>query len=160
MITPSKIESKVEMNSTKRKTKGIPDLVDKHVGKQLRSRRSLMGLSQEKLAEAVGVTFQQVQKYERGTNRISASRLYTFSKILNVSIDFFYDGMQENNSATGMSDNDQESFDPSAGASNPPENIMSKKETIDLLKAYYSIDDDKKRKELLNLVKSMAKNLS
>lgn len=150
------------MTNTKRKTKGIPDLVDKHVGKQLRTRRSIMGLSQEKLAEAVGVTFQQVQKYERGTNRISASRLYTFSKILNVSIDFFYEGMDEvsNNNAIGMSDNEQDSFDASAATSNPPEDLMSKKETIDLLKAYYSIEDNKKRKELLNLVKSMAKNLS
>ncbi len=150
------------MTNTKRKTKGIPDLVDKHVGKQLRTRRSIMGLSQEKLAEAVGVTFQQVQKYERGTNRISASRLYTFSKILNVSIDFFYEGMDgvSNNNAIGMSDNEQDSFDAPAATSNPPEDLMSKKETIDLLKAYYSIEDNKKRKELLNLVKSMAKNLS
>ena len=154
----------MEMINTKRKTKGIPDLVDKHVGKQLRNRRSIMGLSQEKLATAVGVTFQQVQKYERGTNRISASRLYTFSKILNVSIDFFYQGIEEwssaNGNAIGMSDNAQESFQGAPAISSPPEDIMSKKETIDLLKAYYSIDDTKKRKELLNLVKSMAKNLS
>ncbi len=150
--------------NTKRKTKGIPDLVDKHVGQQLRNRRSLMGLSQEKLAEAVGVTFQQVQKYERGTNRISASRLYTFSKILNVSIDFFYEGMQDLTSragtkASGMSDNGQEGFN-STAPSSPPENLMSKKETIDILKAYYSIENDKKRKEFLTLIKSMAKNLS
>ncbi len=150
--------------NTKRKTKGIPDLVDKHVGQQLRNRRSLMGLSQEKLAEAVGVTFQQVQKYERGTNRISASRLYTFSKILNVSIDFFYEGMQDLTSragtkASGMSDNGQEGLN-STAPSSPPENLMSKKETIDILKAYYSIENDKKRKEFLTLIKSMAKNLS
>ena len=75
-----------------RKTKGTADEIDKHVGLRIRNRRVLMGLSQEKLADAVGVTFQQVQKYERGTNRVSASRLYTFSKILGVKIDFFYSG--------------------------------------------------------------------
>ncbi len=123
-----------------------------------------MGLSQEKLAESVGVTFQQVQKYERGTNRISASRLFTFSKILDVSIDFFYQGMDNNeklSSLHGMSDNDQEGFDStSANIKKIPENLMSKKETIDVLKAYYSIEDEKKRKDFLTLIKSMAKNLS
>ncbi|MGH1455301.1 MAG: helix-turn-helix domain-containing protein [Alphaproteobacteria bacterium] len=152
------------MTDKQRKTKGIPDTIDKHVGKQLKSRRSLLGLSQEKLAESVGVTFQQVQKYERGTNRISASRLFTFSKILDVSIDFFYQGMDNNeklSSLHGMSDNDQEGFDStSANIKKIPENLMSKKETIDVLKAYYSIEDEKKRKDFLTLIKSMAKNLS
>lgn len=146
----------------KRKTKGIPDNVDKHVGKQLRNRRTLMGLSQESLADAVGVTFQQVQKYERGTNRISASRLYSFSKILDVSIDFFYDGMDSSSKkALGMADNDQEAFGADISKiKKVPENLMSKKETLDLLRAYYSVDDTKRRKEILALVKSMAKNLS
>ncbi len=154
----------MDMTDKQRKTKGIPDTIDKHVGKQLKSRRSLLGLSQEKLAESVGVTFQQVQKYERGTNRISASRLFTFSKILDVSIDFFYQGMDNNeklSSLHGMSDNDQEGFDStSANIKKIPENLMSKKETIDVLKAYYSIEDEKKRKDFLTLIKSMAKNLS
>ncbi len=154
----------MDMTDKQRKTKGIPDTIDKHVGKQLKSRRSLLGLSQEKLAESVGVTFQQVQKYERGTNRISASRLFTFSKILDVSIDLFYQGMDNNeklSSLHGMSDNDQEGFDStSANIKKIPENLMSKKETIDVLKAYYSIEDEKKRKDFLTLIKSMAKNLS
>lgn len=152
------------MTNQIRKTKGTPDIVDKHVGKQLKNRRSLLGLSQEKLAESVGVTFQQVQKYERGTNRISASRLYTFSKILDVSIDFFYEGIDnepQGKKSFGMSDNEQAEFSgPNAKTKQVPENFMAKKETIALLRAYYSIEDEKKRKDLLTLVKSMAKNLS
>ncbi len=150
------------MVEAKKKTKGIPDHIDKHVGQRLRSRRTLMGLSQEKLAESIGVTFQQVQKYERGTNRVSASRLYSFSKILNVSIDYFYDGMEElKKPITGMSDNEQEGFDVSQiKGKKIPENIMNRKETIDLTKAYYSVEDEQRRKEILKLVKSMAKNLS
>src|SRR4051812_16255430 len=79
------------MATQTRKTKGTPDPVDVHVGQRLRVRRSLMGLSQEKLAESIGLTFQQIQKYERGMNRISAGRLYQFSKILDVPVTYFYD---------------------------------------------------------------------
>lgn len=88
---------------TKRNTKGKPDSVDIHVGDQLRARRTLIGLSQEKLAVAVGLTFQQVQKYERGKNRISAGRLYQFSHILEVSIDYFYEGLATGEAALQLS---------------------------------------------------------
>jgi len=150
------------MVETKKKTKGIADHIDKHVGQKLRSRRTLMSLSQEKLAESIGVTFQQVQKYERGTNRVSASRLYSFSKILDVSIDYFYSGLEDVKKPTkGMSDNEQDGFDVSQiKGKQIPEDIMNRKETIDLTKAYYSVQDEQKRKEILKLVKSMAKNLS
>ena len=145
------------MIEQKRKTKGIPDLVDKHVGKQLRNRRMLMGLSQEKLAEAVGVTFQQIQKYERGANRISASRLFSFSKVLNVSIDYFYIGLDEDVIA---SNDDAENM-----ASKPievkgkiiPEDLLAEKETLDLIRAFYSVTDESVRRDMLRLVKSMAK---
>ncbi len=150
-----------------RKTKGIPDTVDKHVGKQLRSRRTLLGLSQEKLAEFIGVTFQQVQKYERGTNRVSASRLFSFSKILDVSIDYFYEGLDScggaKNASLGMSDNPQESFGDSTSAKqgvNIPEDIFSKKETLDLIRTYYSIEDPKTRADILKFIKSMVKNIT
>ncbi|PCJ97290.1 MAG: transcriptional regulator [Zetaproteobacteria bacterium] len=151
-----------------RKTKGIPDTIDKHVGKQLRSRRTLLGLSQEKLAEYIGVTFQQVQKYERGTNRVSASRLYSFSKILDVSIDYFYEGIGTSGSSKtgvhGMSDNAQESFGGASISSkqskNIPEDIFSKKETLDLIRTYYSIDDPKTRLDILKFIKSMVKNVA
>jgi len=74
-----------------RKTKGKPNSMDEHVGARLRLRRGLIGLSQEKLAEAIGLTFQQIQKYERGTNRISAGRLHDLSRILDVPVSYFFD---------------------------------------------------------------------
>ncbi len=149
----------------KKKTKGLPDFVDKHVGKQLKNRRSLLGISQEKLADAVGVTFQQVQKYERSANRISASRLYNFSKVLEVSIDYFYDGLdlsgKKSTAASGMSDNAQEDFGSAPVKSDTlPEDVMNKKETLDLVRTYYSVNDQKKRKEMLKFLKTMAKNIS
>ncbi|MBI1300445.1 MAG: helix-turn-helix domain-containing protein [Alphaproteobacteria bacterium] len=143
------------------KTKGIPDTIDKHVGKQLRNRRTLLGLSQEKLADYVGVTFQQVQKYERGSNRISASRLFSFSKILDVSIDYFYDGLDLGNKnkviAAGMSDNDQQAF---TGSSQLPEDIFKRKETIDLVRTYYAVEDETERKDILKIIKSMVKKVA
>ncbi len=155
------------MVSEKRKTKGMPDDIDRHVGRQLKNRRSLLGISQEKLADAVGVTFQQVQKYERGANRISASRLFSFSRILDVSIDFFYEGIESNNNSKnhknlGMSDNDQDESDtkPTSKASILTEDIMSKKETLDLVRTYYSVENPKQRKEMLKFLKTMAKNIS
>lgn len=135
----------------KRKTKGTPDPVDVHVGQRLRVRRSLLGLSQEKLAESIGLTFQQIQKYERGMNRISAGRLYQFSKILDVPIAYFFEqfGFADNQNARyGMADNEQEEF----GAGD----LMQDKETLDLIRAYYSINDPKMRKDIYKFVKSMA----
>lgn len=136
------------------KRKGRANSVDEHVGAQLRQRRSLMGMSQEKLAEQVGITFQQIQKYENGANRISASRLYQFSKILDTSINFFFEGYgaNVNSLAFGMSDNDQASFE-------GQEDIMSRKETLELIRVYYSIESPKLRKDLFKLVKSMAESL-
>lgn len=81
-------------NST-RKTKGKVDEIDVHVGSRLKVRRSLLGLSQEKLAKTIGLTFQQIQKYERGLNRISAGRLYIFALILEVPVAYFYEGLPE-----------------------------------------------------------------
>lgn len=135
------------------KTKGTADEVDKYVGSRVRMQRTILGLSQEKLADFVGVTFQQVQKYERGANRISASRLLSFSKILQVPVSYFFEGMEEtsNLKKIGFAEDAQETFD---GDDN---NILSKKETLDLLKAYYSEKDAKKRKEIVKFVKSMSK---
>ncbi len=75
--------------------------VDVHVGKQLRMQRIVMGLSQEALAKAVGITFQQVQKYERGINRMSASRLFDFSRVLSVPVSYFFEGYESSNPSTG-----------------------------------------------------------
>ncbi len=135
--------------------KGVPNPVDVHVGQRIRARRSLMGISQEKLAMAVNLTFQQIQKYERGANRVSASRLYQFGKILNVPVAYFFEqyGEPQDKPVTyGLSDNDQESF--AYG------DILHAKETLDLIRVYYSIPDPQKRKDLFKVIKSMAENIA
>src|SRR5690606_9876708 len=115
-------------------------------------RRALLGMTQEKLADAVGITFQQVQKYENGANRISAGRLFEFSGILDVPVDYFYDGAKgAKKSVLGMADNDQ--------ASLGSDDVMQRKETLELIRVYYSIHSPKLRKDLFNLVKSMAESL-
>ncbi len=136
---------------------GTPRPVDVHVGGRLRLRRTLMGMSQEKLGDAVGLTFQQIQKYERGANRIGASRLYQLSLILDVPVSFFFDEMPDSiavrTSAShppalgGLSDQTREAFqaDP-----------MAKRETLELVRAYYRITDPKVRKRLFELTKSVA----
>ena len=124
---------------SQRKTKGTPDNVDVHVGQRLRVRRSLLGMSQEKLAEAVGLTFQQVQKYERGINRISAGRLFQFSKILDVPVAYFYDqlGGEPSDASYGLADNEQEAFGEGSN-----DDIMQSKETIDLVRYYYQLNKE------------------
>lgn len=139
-----------------RKSKGTPDPIDVHVGQRLRVRRSLLGLSQEKLAESIGLTFQQIQKYERGMNRISAGRLFQFSKILDVPVSYFYDQLigaakTYSSGSYGMADNDQDSF--TAG------DLMQNKETLDLVRAYYTIENPEIRKDILKFVKSMANRI-
>lgn len=140
------------MNAVKRKTKGVADPVDKHVGHRLRVRRSLMGMSQERLAEAIGLTFQQIQKYERGTNRVSAGRLFQFSRILEVPIPYFFEqfgnDFEQGEASYGFSDNEQEEFQ--------GEDLMQRKETLDLVRVYYSIPDANARKDIYKFVKSMA----
>ena len=137
---------------------GVPNPVDVHVGTRIRQRRSLIGVSQEKLAESVGITFQQIQKYERGSNRVSASRLFQFSKILDVPVSYFFEqftGEMKSESLPaaeyGFADNEQESF--------VSEGVLYQKETLDLIKVYYSIPDPKLRKDLMRVVKTMAENM-
>lgn len=141
-----------KMDATKKK--GRANSIDEHVGLQLRQRRALLGFSQEKLAEQVGITFQQIQKYENGANRVSASRLYEFSKVLDIPVAFFFDnyGSNENRVSYGFGESDQAGFE---GA----EDVMKRKETLELIRVYYSIENPKLRKDLFKLVRSMAENL-
>ncbi len=129
---------------------GDPRPVDVHVGGRVRVRRTLLGMSQEKLGVAVGLTFQQIQKYERGANRIGASRLFELSRILDVPISFFFEGITTagKHGRAGLSDQGQEPFkrDP-----------LAKRETLELVRAYYKISDPKVRKRLFELVKSISK---
>jgi len=138
---------------------GKPRPVDVHVGSRVRQRRTLLGMSQEKLGEAVGLTFQQIQKYERGTNRIGASRLYEFSQILDVPPAYFFDEMPEEavkgakgkKAKKGLSDTGQAAF--SGEAADP----LIKRETLELVRAYYKISDPKVRKRLFELTKAVAR---
>lgn len=131
---------------------GVPSPVDIHVGSRVRLRRTLLGLSQEKLGEAVGLTFQQIQKYERGANRIGASRLFEFSRILDVPVSFFFDDMSDRvagadgAAAAGMADQAQASLEPDP---------LTRRETLELVRAYYRISDPQIRKRLFELTKSL-----
>lgn len=137
-----------------------PNPVDVFVGQKLKSRRNLNGITQENLAEAAGITFQQVQKYEKGRNRLSASRLFQFARVLDVPVAYFFDGFSATDShiglAGGFADNDQAPFE--ADTEDSPTDIMNRKETIDLVRIYYTITDVKLRKDFLKILKQMSKN--
>lgn len=129
----------------RRKTisKDGPDPVDIHVGVRLRQRRTLLGMSQEKLAAAFGVSFQQIQKYERGTNRVSASRLHQLTRILNVPVGYFFEGMADasRNGAAAHPAHDGE--------------MVASRETLELVRAYYRIEDPTIRRRLVDLLRSL-----
>jgi transcriptional regulator with XRE-family HTH domain len=121
--------------------------IDLHLGRRLRRRRRLLGLTQQQLANAVGIRFQQVQKYECGANRISAARLWQLSLALEVSVAYFYDGLSE--TKTGR---DRESS-PGLAEGRSGE-ILARKETMDLIRAYYQLGE-RPRRRLLDLAKSL-----
>jgi len=129
--------------------------VDVHVGMRVRQRRTLLGMSQEKLGEAVGLTFQQIQKYERGANRIGSSRLYEFSKVLDVPVSYFE--MPANvlvgrgGRGRGRKGGLGEEGTPFEDEKDP----LAKRETLELVRAYYKIDEDKVRKRIFEMVKAV-----
>ncbi len=125
----------------------MTDNTDLHVGKRLRRRRRLLGLTQQELANQVGVRFQQIQKYECGANRMTSSRIYDLSRALNVAVQYFFDGLDGDdllaaNDATGM-DGD----------------ILSQKETLELVRAYYRLSE-RPRRRLLELAKALESDQS
>lgn len=130
--------------------------IDLHVGNRLRTRRTLLGLSQTVLAEAIGLTFQQVQKYERGANRISASRLYDLSQVLGVDMAYFFDEMDQ---ATKKASPAQVGRRKSAQSSKTDignDDPLHKRETLELVRAYYRISDPGIRTQLRKLIESTA----
>jgi DNA-binding XRE family transcriptional regulator len=133
---------------------GSANPVDVHVGKRMRLRRTLLGMSQEKLGEAIGLTFQQVQKYERGANRIGASRLFDLSRVLDVPVSFFFDDMAD--AVQGQSPVNVIK----GGAVQPDTHVepdpMVKRETLELVRAYYSITEPTVRKRVYELAKALA----
>lgn len=124
--------------------------VDMHVGKRLRARRRLLGLTQEVLAGAVSIRFQQIQKYESGANRISASRLWALAKALDVPVSYFFEGMN------GHEPEVEYVFKNENGRAGPPvADLLDEKETIDLVRYYYQLNKEP-RKRLLDLAKAMS----
>ncbi|HHI70808.1 MAG TPA: XRE family transcriptional regulator [Rhodobacteraceae bacterium] len=107
--------------------------VDVHVGKRIRHRRWIVGMTQQQLAEKVGIKFQQIQKYETGMNRVSASRLWDVARVLGVPISFFFDGIEENDSE-------------STSETDAPADIMASKEALELIRSYYSIPKNQRRR--------------
>lgn len=124
-----------------------PHPIDVHVGSRLRLRRTLLGLSQEKLGEAVGITFQQLQKYERGTNRISASRLYHLSQVLEVPVSFFFDDMPTGGPEPAGSQQIQ------VPSETDEIEALAKRETLELVRAYYRIQSPAVRRRAFDLIK-------
>lgn len=146
----------VELRSDGTK-KGIPRPVDVHVGGRVRQRRTLLGMSQEELGEALGVTFQQVQKYERGSNRVSASRLFQISKILEAPINFFFDDMPEE---IGKSVSKRVFLRSNKRLKTFTRDPLTSRETLELVRIYYRIIDPKVRKRFYELAKSLANSAS
>jgi len=122
-----------------------PDPIDIHVGSRVRLRRTLLGLSQQKLGDALGLTFQQIQKYEKGANRIGSSRLYKLSRIMDVPVSFFFAEMPT----------DDKIGNPILPEAAFEQKQLTKRETLELVRAYYQITDPRVRKRIFELVKAV-----
>ena len=145
---------KARKSSGRMASKGHPNPVDVHVGSRVRMRRTLLGLSQETLADSLGLTFQQVQKYERGTNRVSSSRLFDLCRILKVPVAYFFDEMA----------GDVAKQSPGALQGKAPSLIeldqdpAARRETLELVRAYYKIPDQAVRKRITDLARALARS--
>jgi transcriptional regulator with XRE-family HTH domain len=120
--------------------------VDEHVGKRIRRRRRLLGVTQQQLAERVGIKFQQIQKYETGANRVSASRLWDIADALEVQVSFFFEGLPARDGA------EAETADGAA------EDLFDDKEALDLVRSYYAIPENQRRRlfELARVLSDVA----
>ena len=128
-----------------------PHPVDVHVGRRLRLKRTILGLSQEAVGKEIGVTFQQIQKYERGINRMGASRLYDFAKALGVPVSYFFEGFGEYANEAGAV----------LGAAEPEaarfeHEKINNRETLEVMRAYYRIKNPSVRKRIIELIKAFA----
>lgn len=127
--------------------------IDTYIGKRLRLRRTMMGLSQEAVAKAVGITFQQVQKYEKGVNAMNARRLVEFARFMNVPVAYFFDGLVDSDAGTGSHmggfAETAEAFDHGS---------PSDRESLEMMKAFKRISEQSVRKRLSDLVRAIAEN--
>jgi len=135
-----------------------PDPIDIHVGQRMRLRRTMLGKSQDQMARALGVSFQQVQKYERGTNRISASRLFDVSRFLNVPVSYFFEDLTED----AVAARDEEVKVTFANANDPIPGIeddpMKRTESLELIQTYWRLPTDIVRGRVLEMLKSLVRS--
>jgi transcriptional regulator with XRE-family HTH domain len=133
--------------------KKLPNLIDEHVGGRVRMRRMTLGMSQEKLADALGITFQQVQKYEKGANRVSASRLHHISHILQVSVPFFFEGAPQ-----VPAHHEDLGAAPSPAAPSPAyvTEFLASSDGLALIKAFTQIKQPRLRRSIVNVVENIA----
>ncbi|GLU26377.1 MULTISPECIES: helix-turn-helix domain-containing protein [Brucella/Ochrobactrum group] len=126
-----------------------PNPIDVHVGSRIRLRRNMLGLSQEKLGESLGITFQQIQKYEKGTNRVGASRLQAISSILTVPVSFFFEDAPGSSATTpgGFAEDNEATY---------VVDFLNSNEGVQLTRAFTKISDPKVRRKIIDLVKSLA----
>jgi len=122
---------------------GVPNPIDVHVGARIRMRRLLLGMNQETLANKLGLTFQQVQKYEGGANRVSASRLSAMAEILGVPISYFFGDLRPDDAEVSAADRQWREH-------------LQKPETIELIRLYYAIPDPQVRRHFLDMTKTLA----
>ncbi|MGO1118558.1 helix-turn-helix domain-containing protein [Rhodovibrionaceae bacterium A322] len=126
--------------------------IDIHVGNRLRQRRVAVGLTQDKLAKAIGITFQQIQKYERGMNRIVASRLFELAKVLKIDVGYFFLELPDETQAA------QENHDTTNGTAKSLSDMMTERETLSLVRAYHQIENPVVRRQIVDLLKSLSPN--
>ena len=122
---------------------GVPNPIDVHVGNRIRMRRLLLGMNQETLANALGLTFQQVQKYEGGANRVSASRLSAMAEILGVPISYFFGDLRLDDAEVSPEDQRWREY-------------LQRPETIEFIRLYYAIPDPRARRQFLEMTKTLA----
>ncbi len=152
---------KSKKSSRGRTPSGQPNPIDIHVGNRIRLRRSILGWSQEKLAAMLGLTFQQVQKYERGSNRVGASRLWDIGNVMNVPINFFFEDMDKNvasQSPRVFSSSETEPLRLNEISDDIDMDPMKRQETLELVKAYYKINNRKTAKILYDLIIALSKS--
>ena len=150
-MKPAKVQDEAEDGDPEERNARRANPVDYHVGGRVRLRRMLLGMSQEKLGECLGLTFQQVQKYEKGVNRIGASRLFDLAHVLGVPVQFFYDEMPAGSAAAshagGFSETHAETY---------VVDFLGSREGLELNKAFAKIQDPKVRRALVELARSLA----
>ncbi len=145
--------SRVRRRAKKQTSRG-PNSIDIHVGSRVRLRRNQLGLTLMTLAKAVGVTYQQLQKYERGVNRVGASRLFNLSRVLGVPISYFFEDLSP--AAAGARKRRARGLSEVPAAVLEPDSL-SKPETVELIRAYYRVKDPGLRKRVLDLLQALGK---